>query len=416
MNNSDDPTVPEFRAHIEGMRVFNCAKVSCLDPDVTERRGTPPTIGAIGMRGDFRDHVAKRAKIPAIGDADTSDPTLPALEYADTCDRVMQGDAANEWTSLNVWEHKVVNAMRERERHLNVTFAKSICTDLELKRFGDVIVYESWQDDAYVYVLLYGEAPINGVRLAFGLLMTKTDGQPMRTVVPKNDTFDHSGYSPQTGISYDTLLAMFQPPAYRSLSATEGVITAGFPEAVRIRVRNAAVLEHVGDAIVNAANEGMEGGGGVDGAITSAGGSLLRALRKACSDVRPGVKCPTGWAVLTGVRGPVTLGTLRVPNVINAVGPDFGSDPNAWDTLRAAYDSAIAIARSENLKSVGFPLLSVGIFAGRADRGEIVRVAIKSLLHGARDGLDLTIYAFTEWEFREVQKQAARCSFGVEVD
>ena len=76
-------------------------------------------------------------------------------------------------------------------------------------------------------------------------------------------------------------------------------------------------------AVVNAANAGCLGGGGVDGALSEAGGPALLADRRALPEIPragSGVRCPTGHAVTTG---PGSYGNLGVPDVIHAVGPDY---------------------------------------------------------------------------------------------
>ncbi|NYZ62434.1 O-acetyl-ADP-ribose deacetylase [Luteimonas deserti] len=111
------------------------------------------------------------------------------------------------------------------------------------------------------------------------------------------------------------------------------------------------------DAIVNAANEAMVGGGGVDGAIhRAAGPDLLRACR-ALPLVRPGVRCPTGSARITPGFG------LPARHVIHTVGPVWrGGQSGEADLLAACYRSSLDLAAEHALTSLAFPAISCGVF------------------------------------------------------
>src|SRR5215216_1038813 len=111
------------------------------------------------------------------------------------------------------------------------------------------------------------------------------------------------------------------------------------------------------DAIVNAANERMLGGGGVDGAIHRAAGPELLAACLAIPEVRPGVRCPTGEARLT----PGFLLPARF--VIHAVGPVWrGGRHDEPELLAHCYRNALALARQQGVQSVAFPAISCGAY------------------------------------------------------
>jgi O-acetyl-ADP-ribose deacetylase (regulator of RNase III) len=109
------------------------------------------------------------------------------------------------------------------------------------------------------------------------------------------------------------------------------------------------------DAIVNAANSRLAGGGGVDGAIHQAGG---RDIMRECDAIRTRQGgCPAGQAVITGA------GRLHTRYVVHAVGPVWnGGNQGESDLLRSAYRNSLAIAAKQGAKTIALPALSTGVY------------------------------------------------------
>jgi O-acetyl-ADP-ribose deacetylase (regulator of RNase III) len=126
---------------------------------------------------------------------------------------------------------------------------------------------------------------------------------------------------------------------------------------MRIEVVQGDITVLAVDAIVNAANETLLGGGGVDGAIHRAAGSGLLAECRDLPEHSPGVRCPTGEARIT--RGH----RLHARYVIHTVGPVWdGGGQDEADRLASCYRSALALAEEKKLKSVAFPAISCGVY------------------------------------------------------
>ena len=127
------------------------------------------------------------------------------------------------------------------------------------------------------------------------------------------------------------------------------------------------------DAIVNAANERMLGGGGVDGAIHRAAGPQLYDACLAVPEVRPGVRCPTGESRITSGFD------LAARYVIHTVGPVWRGGTHGEPALLAScYRTALDLAAEHSLASIAFPAISTGIYAFPADRA--ARIAIGTVV------------------------------------
>ena len=136
--------------------------------------------------------------------------------------------------------------------------------------------------------------------------------------------------------------------------------------AGRVVITTGDITSLAVDAIVNAANAALMGGGGVDGEIHRRGGPAIPA---ACSELRrtrypDGL--PVGEAVLT------TAGNLPARFVVHTVGPIWGADEPAPKLLASCYRKAIELADAEGLQSISFPAISTGAYGYPKDRAAAV--------------------------------------------
>lgn len=138
------------------------------------------------------------------------------------------------------------------------------------------------------------------------------------------------------------------------------------------------------EAIVNAANSGLLGGFGVDGAIHHAGGPQIMAE---CKEIRARQGgCPTGQAVITGG------GLLKARFVIHTVGPVWsGGEKGEDDLLRSAYHTSLALAWERKIRSVSFPSISTGVYRFPVQRA--ARIALQTVM-GFLGGHDFTEVRF----------------------
>jgi O-acetyl-ADP-ribose deacetylase (regulator of RNase III) len=130
------------------------------------------------------------------------------------------------------------------------------------------------------------------------------------------------------------------------------------------------------DAIVNAANSTLLGGGGVDGAIHAAGGAAILAACRAIRESRFPHGMPTGEAVIT------TGGLLCARHVIHTVGPIYGHNKGRdADLLASCYRRSLEVAAENGLVSIAFPAISTGAFGyPRGEAALIVRDVLATTL------------------------------------
>lgn len=138
---------------------------------------------------------------------------------------------------------------------------------------------------------------------------------------------------------------------------------------VRITLVQGDITAEKADAIVNAANSSLLGGGGVDGAIHRRGGPEILA---ACEDLRRshyGKGLPTGRAVAT------TAGRLPAGHVIHTVGPVWSREEDRSDLLASCYRESLRVADGLGARTVAFPAISTGIYGWPMDDGARIAVA-----------------------------------------
>jgi O-acetyl-ADP-ribose deacetylase (regulator of RNase III) len=155
-------------------------------------------------------------------------------------------------------------------------------------------------------------------------------------------------------------------------------LTAAIPEAyvgetglVQILLFEGDITSHAADAIVNAANSTLLGGGGVDGAIHRRGGPSILAE---CSEVRrtrypDGL--PTGQAVATGA------GELPADWVIHTVGPVYSTREDRSDLLASCYRESLRVAGEIGARVVAFPAVSAGVYGWPLD--DAARIAVTTV-------------------------------------
>ncbi|MFE6736388.1 O-acetyl-ADP-ribose deacetylase [Microbacterium sp. NPDC057650] len=156
-------------------------------------------------------------------------------------------------------------------------------------------------------------------------------------------------------------------------------------------VRGDITTQHV-DAIVNAANNAMRGGGGVDGAIHRAGGP---AILEDC--IR---RFPDGLA--TGDAGWTTAGDLPARWVVHTVGPNWNAGQRDRLLLESCYRRALEVADELGVRSIAFPLISAGVYGWPRD--DAISAAIDTIFGTPTRVEDARIVAFDEIAYRQVQE------------
>jgi O-acetyl-ADP-ribose deacetylase (regulator of RNase III) len=164
---------------------------------------------------------------------------------------------------------------------------------------------------------------------------------------------------------------------------------------MRISLVQGDITLHQVDAIVNAANSSLMGGGGVDGAIHGRGGpAILRECMAIRQDRLP-EGLPTGMAVAT------TAGKLPARWVIHTVGPVYGEVADPAGLLRSSYVESLRLADELGARSVAFPAISTGAYGYPVE--EAARVAIAAVFESGSRVEDVSFVLFGEQTYRVFQ-------------
>ena len=150
-----------------------------------------------------------------------------------------------------------------------------------------------------------------------------------------------------------------------------------------ITIKRGDITQEAVDAIVNAANSGLRGGGGVDGAIhRAAGPTVMEECRKIGG-------CPTGSAAMTDA------GKLPAKKVIHAVGPVWHGDSRGEaDLLQSAYETSFRLAKEAGLRTLAFPAISTGVYGYPLE--EATRIALAAGKMFEKDFDEIRYICFSE--------------------
>ena len=171
----------------------------------------------------------------------------------------------------------------------------------------------------------------------------------------------------------------------------------------KLRLVQGDITEMETDAIVNAANPSLMGGGGVDGAIHRKGGpKILEECKRIRASEWPN-GLPTGKAVIT------TGGNLKAKYVIHTVGPVWqGGKSGEAELLAEAYRNSLKLAASKGLKTIAFPSISTGAYGYPVEKASRIALStVKEFLEKEDKLEEVILVLFTRHDF-EVYKEAAK--------
>lgn len=159
----------------------------------------------------------------------------------------------------------------------------------------------------------------------------------------------------------------------------------------KISIIQGDITHQTTDAIVNAANSSLMGGGGVDGAIHRAGGPAI--LEECIQIVANQGQLPTGQAVIT------TAGNMKAKHVIHTVGPIWrGGNQDEPALLASAYRESLKLAAANKLSSVSFPSISTGVYNYPVDKA--AEVALKEVASFVKQATSITEVVFVLFDGR----------------
>jgi O-acetyl-ADP-ribose deacetylase (regulator of RNase III) len=149
----------------------------------------------------------------------------------------------------------------------------------------------------------------------------------------------------------------------------------------QLEVIQGDITQQETEAIGNAANSALAGGGGVDGAIHRAGGPAIMAELKSRYK-----GCSTGSAVITGG------GNLKIKYVIHAVGPRYSGSAKDPELLSGAYRKSLELCTQNKISSIAFPSISTGIYGYPVK--EASRIALKTVMDYLKDHPEIQLVRF----------------------
>ncbi|MEW1640764.1 MULTISPECIES: O-acetyl-ADP-ribose deacetylase [unclassified Streptomyces] len=157
------------------------------------------------------------------------------------------------------------------------------------------------------------------------------------------------------------------------------------------------ITRQTADAIVNAANSSLLGGGGVDGAIHRRGGPAILADCRRLRASHYGKGLPTGQAVAT------TAGDLDARWVIHTVGPVYSTEEDRSDRLASCYRESLRVADELGARTVAFPAVSAGIFGWPMD--DAARIAVETVRATPSAVEEVTFVLFDETAYEAFGRQ-----------
>lgn len=164
----------------------------------------------------------------------------------------------------------------------------------------------------------------------------------------------------------------------------------------RIEVRQGDITKIKVDAIVNAANTSLLGGGGVDGAIHRAAGPKL------LEECRGIGGCPTGEARITGGYN------LPASHVIHTVGPVYSANPSVPQLLASCYRNSLNLAAGKNLRSVAFPAISCGVYGYPIEEACRIAVDTTCQMLETHPGIERVVFALFSENDAQVYRRRLR--------
>ena len=181
-----------------------------------------------------------------------------------------------------------------------------------------------------------------------------------------------------------------------------------FPNGKKLRLVVGDITKIRVDAIVNAANSGLRGGGGVDGAIHRAGGS---AIMRELDEIRASSGgCPTGSAVVS------TAGALPAQYVIHAVGPIYQDGKHGEPAqLSSCYRKALELAGERGARTVSFPAISTGAYGYPAkEAADIALASVAQHFDQTESGVREVLFVLFDQGFYDLHARAASRRFHVD--